>query len=216
VTEIPSSQLIKTAQAMNSGGLNQGTSGNLSVRSGSGMLITPSGMEYTDLEPEDIVSMDFEGIVSPGGGGVQRKPSSEWRLHADIYRQYPQANAVLHAHPVYCTALSCMSKDIPAFHYMVAIAGGRDIRCAHYATFGSRELSGHVLEALRDRKACLMAHHGLLCFEENLTRVLRLANEIEHLARVYSTVLSLGQPDLLTDTEMARVLDRFSTYGKQD
>jgi L-fuculose-phosphate aldolase len=204
-------QLIETAIAMNTSGLNQGTSGNLSVRSEKGMLITPSGMDYVGLSLDDIVWMDFDG----NSQGV-RKPSSEWRFHAAIYQHRPEANAVLHAHPVSCTALACLGKDIPAFHYMVAVAGGKDIRCADYATFGTPELSEYVLKALEGRKACLMAHHGMTCFEKDLPRALALAIEVETLAAVYGRILAIGEADILSDSEMSKVLEKFSTYGVQD
>lgn len=204
-------QLIETAIAMNVSGLNNGASGNLSLRHEQGMLITPSGMEYGNLQTDDIVRMDFAGHTEG-----KRKPSSEWHFHAAIYQHHPQANAILHAHPVNCTALACLDMGIPAFHYMVAVAGGRDIRCADYATFGSTELSEKVIEALDGRKACLMSHHGLTCFESDLSRVLALAAEVEHLAGVYCRILAMGDAKILDDEEMARVLEKFKTYGVQD
>jgi L-fuculose-phosphate aldolase len=204
-------QLIDTAVAMNTSGLNQGASGNLSVRCEDGFLITPSGMDYAGLSPNDIVWMDFDGKAHG-----KRKPSSEWRFHAAIYEHRAEASAVLHAHPVSCSTLACLGKGIPAFHYMIAMAGGRNIRCADYATFGTQELSGNVIRALRDRKACLMAHHGLTCFEKDLPRVLALAIEIEHLATVYSRILAIGEADVLSDSEMDKVLKKFSSYGLQD
>ena len=204
-------QLIDTALAMNAMGLNQGTSGNLSVRYRDGMLITPAGMDYAELSTADIVKMEFDGSSQ---GGL--KPSSEWRFHAAIYREYPQAGAVLHAHPVNCTALACIHRGIPAFHYMVAIAGGKDIRCADYATFGSTTLSSNVLRALKDRKACLMAHHGLVCLEQDLPAVLALAIEVEHLAKVYGRILAIGGERHLDDDEMTRVLEKFRTYKVRD
>jgi L-fuculose-phosphate aldolase len=210
MTDLLRKQLIDTAMAMNSSGLNQGASGNLSVRFEGGMLITPSGMEYAGLVLDDIVWMDFDG--SSRG---TRKPSSEWRFHAAIYRQRPEADAVLHAHPVNCTALACLGKGIPAFHYMVAVAGGKNIRCADYATFGSHELSEQLIKALEDRKACLMAHHGLTCFEKDLSHALALAIEVEHLAAVYSRILAIGEAEVLSDDEMAVVLKKFSNYGVQ-
>jgi L-fuculose-phosphate aldolase len=210
MTDLLRKQLIDTAMAMNSSGLNQGASGNLSVRFEGGMLITPSGMEYAGLVLDDIVWMDFDG--SSRG---KRKPSSEWRFHAAIYRQRPEADAVLHAHPVNCTALACLGKGIPAFHYMVAVAGGKNIRCADYATFGSRELSEQLIKALEDRKACLMAHHGLTCFEKDLSHALALAIEVEHLAAVYSRILAIGEAEVLSDDEMIVVLKKFSNYGVQ-
>lgn len=204
-------QLIDTALAMNAAGLNQGTSGNLSVRYRGGMLITPGSMSYAGLSKADIVWMDYEGS-SQG----ERRPSSEWRFHAAIYSEYPQAAAVLHAHPANSTALACTHRSIPAFHYMVAIAGGKDIRCADYATFGSAALSDNVVRALKDRKACLMAHHGMVCFEKDLPATLALAIEVEHLARVYGQILAIGGEQYLDDDEMTRVLDKFSRYGVQD
>ena len=204
-------QLISTAQAMNASGLNQGTAGNLSVRCDDGMLITPSGMDYDGLLTDDIVWMDYEGQSED-----RRKPSSEWRFHAAIYTQRPEADAILHAHPVNCAALACIGKGIPAFHYMVAIAGGKDIRCADYATFGTPELSESVVKAMENRKACLMAHHGLTCFEHDLPSALALAIEIEQLAAIYTRILSMGDADILSDEEMMRVLEKFSSYGVQD
>jgi L-fuculose-phosphate aldolase len=211
MTDTLRKQLIDTAIAMNSGGLNQGAAGNLSTRFEQGMLITPSGMDYAGLVQDDIVWMDFDG-----NSHGRRKPSSEWRFHAAIYQCRPEAEAVLHAHPVNCTALACLGKSIPAFHYMVAVAGGKNIRCAEYATFGSRELSEQVITALENRKACLMAHHGLTCFEKDLPKVLALAMEVEHLAAVYGRILAIGKAKVLSDDEMATVLEKFSSYGLQD
>ena len=211
MTQVLRQQLIDTALAMNASGLNQGASGNLSARYGDGFLITPSGMDYAGLSTNDIVWMDFDGKTQG-----KRKPSSEWRFHAAIYKHRAEANAVLHAHPVSCSTLACLGKGIPAFHYMVAMAGGRDIRCAGYATFGTPQLSDKVIEALEDRKACLMAHHGLTCFEKDLPRTLALAIEVEHLATVYSRILAIGKADILTDGEMEKVLKKFSSYGLQD
>jgi L-fuculose-phosphate aldolase len=203
--------LIETPLAMNTSGQNHGVSGNLSVRCDEGLLITPSGMDYAGLSPDDIVWMDFEG-----NSKATRKPSTEWRFHAAIYQHHAQANAILHAHPVSCTALSCLGKGIPAFHYMVAVAGGKDIRCSAYATFGSHELSEYVLEALQGRKACLVAHHGLICYETDLTRTLALAIEVEFLATVYSRILAMGDAEALNDSQMDAVLEKFSSYGLQD
>jgi L-fuculose-phosphate aldolase len=203
-------RLIDTAVAMNRSGINQGVSGNLSARCEDGMLITPSGMDYAGLVPGDVVFVDQDG--EPRG---HRLPSSEWRIHQDIYAARPDAGAILHAHPTACAALACLHKPIPAFHYMVAVAGGRDIPCAPYATFGSQELSGRVVEALDGRKACLMANHGLVCLAGNLDRALSLAVEVETLARTYLLCLSVGEPAILDDAEMDRVLLKFRTYGLQ-
>jgi L-fuculose-phosphate aldolase len=210
MTENQRRQLIETAIAMNRCGVNQGTSGNLSVRHEDGMLVTPSGMPYSTLEPDDIVFVDGNGQRHGA-----RLPSSEWRIHHDIYRARADAGAILHAHPTDCAALACMHETIPAFHYMVAVAGGRDIRCAPYATFGSQALSDHVLKALQDRRACLMANHGLVCLAEGLDQALALAIEVEQLARTYLHCLSVGKPVVLDDEEMDRVLLKFRSYGAQ-
>ncbi len=204
-------QLIETAIAMNASGINEGSSGNLSVRTERGFLITPSGMNYSELAPGDIVVMNLDGEWQ---GPV--KPSSEWRFHRDIYRQRADAQAILHAHPVYCGTLACLARSIPAFHYMVAVAGGRDIRCSAYATFGTQELSDHVLMAMAERKACLMANHGLLCIEQDLPRALALAIEVEQLAQMYYQCLLAGEPVIIDDGEMQTVLEKFKSYGKQD
>ena len=203
-------QLIETAQAMNQSGLNKGTSGNLSVRFNNGLFITPSGMDYSNLNEDDIVWMTLAGDAEG-----KRQPSSEWRFHAAIYENRPEATAVLHAHPVNCTALACLERGIPAFHYMVAVAGGKDIRCSEYATFGSEELSQHVIDALQDRKACLMAHHGLTCFEKDLPSALKLAVEVEQLAAMLMQILPVGEPNFLSDEEMQRVVEKFANYGSQ-
>jgi L-fuculose-phosphate aldolase len=203
-------QLVETALAMNATGINQGTSGNLSARVEDGFLITPSGMNVSELSPEDIVSMDLDGEWEGSS-----KPSSEWRFHSDIYRYRADAQAILHAHPVFCATLACLGRPIPAFHYMVAVAGGRNIRCADYATFGTQELSDHVLAALTGRKACLMANHGLLCLERDLPQVLALALEVEQLAQVYHQCLAVGAPVILGDQEMEIVLEKFKDYGQQ-
>jgi L-fuculose-phosphate aldolase len=203
--------VIETALAMNASGINQGTAGNISVRTDDGMLITPSGMHYSALAPDDLVLVSMDGAFSG-----QREPSSEWRFHRDIYRERNDAQAIVHAHPDYCVTLACLGKAIPAFHYMVAAAGGHDIRCSDYATFGTQQLSDHVLEALQGRKACLMANHGLVCLERNLPRALALAIEVEHLAKAYFQCLSIGEPVILDDDEMGRVLEKFKSYGPRD
>jgi L-fuculose-phosphate aldolase len=201
--------LVATARAMNASGINQGKSGNLSVRSPGGCLITPSAMDYDALEPDDIVALD-----SAGSASGRRSPSSEWSMHLTILRARPELAAVVHAHPTYATALACHSRGIPAFHYMVAVAGGRDIRCAAYATFGTSELGERAVEALRDRRACLLAHHGLVALGESLPLALALAVEVETLARQYWHALQLGEPPLLSDEEMERVLAKFQNYGR--
>ena len=212
MTENLRQELIATAREMNRSGLNRGTSGNLSVRSGEGMLITPSGLPYDTLREDDIVYLEDGGDEQLNSPSL-RKPSSEWRIHRDVYRARPDALAILHAHPAYSMALACLRRPLPAFHYMVAVAGGRDIRCAEYATFGSQALSDHVLQALENRRACLMANHGIIALARDLAGALSLALEIEQLACSYLQCLAAGEPVLLDDAEMDRVLEKFRTYG---
>jgi L-fuculose-phosphate aldolase len=200
-------QMLATALAMNNQGLNQGTSGNISVREGEGFLITPSALPYEQCVAADLVWMDGTGQAQG-----QRKQSSEWRMHADIYRTFPQAGAILHAHSIFCTTLACLERPIPAFHYMVAVAGGDSIRCAPYATFGTQALSDGVIAALQDRSAALLAHHGMICFAADLEKVLALAVEVETLARIYLQALPIAEPPLLPKAEMATVLQRFKDY----
>jgi len=200
-------EVIDIARTMNEIGLNQGTSGNVSVCHGDGILITPSGLLYDRCCPEDIVRLKMDGTAQG-----RRKPSSEWRLHLDVYRARPDAGAILHAHPPWCTTLACLDREIPPFHYMVAMAGGDTIRCAPYAVFGSRELSNNVNTALESRTACLMSHHGMVCYADNLEKVLNLAIEVENLARVYCQALQLGEPSLLDCDQMNEVLAKFADY----
>lgn len=202
--------MIATARKMNTTGLNQGTSGNLSQRVEEGFLLTPSGMDYDTLMPEDIVLMRFDG--SHEG---RREPSTEWRIHRDILAGRPEVGAVLHAHSMFCTTLACLRRGIPSFHYMVTKAGGEDIRCAPYATFGTEELSRHAVAALEGRKACLMANHGMLALGGDLAGAFKLAVEVETLAAMYWRALQVGEPVLLDRAEMMRVLEKFKTYGQQ-
>ncbi|RFC66506.1 class II aldolase [Fulvimarina endophytica] len=202
--------LIETCLRMNAEGLNQGTSGNVSVRHGNGMLITPSGVPYTSMRPDMIVPMSLDGDWSG-----DMKPSSEWRMHLDIYRTRAEAEAVVHVHSTYATALSCLRRSIPAFHYMVGVAGGADIRCADYATFGTAELSEAMIEALDGRRACLLANHGQIAFGTSVERAYGLAVEVETLARQYAAACSLGEPVLIDGAEMQRILELFKTYGIQ-
>lgn len=204
-------EIIQTALAMNAKGLNHGTSGNVSERSEGGFMITPSGMAYEDLQPEQIVQMDLEG-----GYGGPLKPSSEWRFHLDIYLNRPDVGAILHTHSKHATTLASLRKDLPAVHYMVAVAGGKSVRCAPYATFGSQKLSDNALTALEGRKACLLANHGMIVAAENLNKALSIAEEIESLCAQYLLALSVGDPHVLSDQEMDEVLEKFKTYGKQD
>jgi L-fuculose-phosphate aldolase len=200
-------KVLETAQAMNASGINRGSAGNVSARWDQGFIVTPTGMR---CEADDMVLVDFEG--TPQG---KRKPSSEWRFHRDIYRAVPEAGAVVHTHAAFATSLACMGVDIPAFHYMVARFGGDSVRCARYALFGTQELSDAMIVALRDRRACLMAHHGMVVFGRNLEHALALAVELEALCEQYWRVLQMGQPKLLTDDEMKQVIEKFSSYGQQ-
>ncbi len=200
-------KLISTALAMNELGLNQGMSGNISVRRADRVFITPSALAYAQCRPADIVTLDFSGQAEG-----RRKPSSEWRLHLDIYKNRPEAGAVLHAHPSWCTTLACLELEIPAIHYMVAVAGGDSIRCAEYALYGTRELSEHVKTAMEDRRACLMSHHGMVCFAESPEQALELAVEVENLARVYAQTLQTGSPQPLGPADMVAVRQKFADY----
>ena len=199
---------------MNALGLNQGTSGNLSARAGPGLLITPSGVLYEELRPADLVEMAFDGswrCERPG-----RRPSSEWHFHLALLKTRPEFGAVLHAHSLHATALACLRRGIPAFHYMVAVAGGDSIRCAPYATFGTETLSRHACAALEGRSACLLANHGLIAAGRGLAGALALAVEVETLAAQYCQALQVGEPKILSKAEMARVRAKFTSgagYG---
>ncbi|PKU23925.1 class II aldolase/adducin family protein [Telmatospirillum siberiense] len=190
-------------------GLNKGTAGNISIRWNGGFLITPSGMAPHRLHPEDIVAVDMDGSWQGA-----RKPSSEWRFHRDIYAARPEITAVVHAHPSFCVALAVLHKEIPPYHYMVAKAGGRDIRCAPYASFGTQALSDFAMTALEGRKACLLANHGMIATGTSLDGAMALAVEVEELAEGYWRALQLGEPILLSDEEMASTVERFSAYGE--
>ena len=193
-------------------GLSTGTSGNISARCAvegeTALLITPSGVDYAALRPDDLALMRLDGIWS---GPL--KPSSEWRFHRDIYAARPDTGAVVHAHPTHATALAVQRRPIPAFHYMVAAAGGHDIRCAPYATYGTEELSKHALEALQDRQACLLGNHGLIAIGPDLAQAFGLAREVEELSHQYLLALMTGTPVLLDAAEMDRVLEKFKGYG---
>ena len=202
--------LIATARAMQPAGLNKGTSGNVSLRHGDGFYITPTGMPYDKLVADDIPLMALDG--SHVGA---RKPSSEWRFHRDLYAARPEVGAVLHAHSPFAVSLACLRRDIPPFHYMIARFGGETIRCAGYALFGSQALSDAALLAMTDRKACLLANHGLLVAGRDLDEALALAIELEELCEQYWRACQLGEPVLLSATEMAEVLVKFSGYGQQ-
>jgi L-fuculose-phosphate aldolase len=202
--------LVDHARRMNAAGINQGKSGNLSVRTRLGFLLTPSALAYDVMQSDDIVAMGSDGVASG-----RRPPSTEWRLHRDIYASFPEAGAVVHAHAMFATTLSCLDRAIPAFHYMVAMAGATNVPCAPYATFGTQELSNAVVATLAGgRKACLMSHHGMIAFSDTLSSAFALAVEVETLAAMYWRALQIGEPSLLPEAEMARVLERFKGYGK--
>ncbi len=203
-------EIVQTCRNMTAAGINQGMAGNVSARFGEGFLITPTSMAYDKMTPDDIVFMDF-GAEYVGA----TRPSSEWRFHRDILQARPDVNAVVHCHSVYATTVACLNRSIPSFHYMVAVAGGTDIRCAKYATYGTQELSDNALAALEGRNACLLAHHGQISVGHNLERGLWLAVEVETLARLYHQVLCHGEAQLLSNAEMERVLEqiRRKRYG---
>ena len=203
-------ELVATALKMNALGINQGKSGNVSTRINGGFLITPSGVPYEETKPEQIVAMRMDGRFDG-----DTLPSSEWRFHRDIYAMRSEVGAIVHTHSAYATTIACLAHDIPPFHYMIAIAGGRDIRCAPYATFGTQQLSDHALAALEGRQACLLAQHGMIALGIALPEALALAVEVESLARIYWQALQIGKPPLLSDAEMTTVLDKFKTYGQQ-
>jgi len=204
------SAIIEAMREVERKGLNSGTSGNISVRRGAGMLITPTGITPDKLEPEMVVEMDLDGSWQG-----RFKPSSEWAMHAAIYRVYPHAHAIVHAHPDACVALSCMRRPIPAFHYMIASFGGVDLPCSRYAPFGSPAIAETAVEALRDRTACLLANHGMICHASSLAQATASVVKLETLARQYLLVRSIGNPVLLNDNEIAEVLDRYKIYGQQ-
>ena len=204
-------EIVATALRMNALGINRGKSGNVSARIAGGFLVTPTGLAYESTQPEDIVAMTLAGRASGA-----RLPSSEWRFHRDIYAGRDEVHAIVHAHSPFATTLACLGRDIPPFHYMIAVAGGKDIRCAPYATFGTQELSDHALAALAGRKACLLANHGIIAVGASLAAALALAVEVEALAEQYWRASQIGTPNLLSDAEMELVLEKFRTYGQPD
>lgn len=206
----PRLQLITTAQAMAAAGLNRSAAGNLSVRSGDGFYITPTGMAYAGLQANDIPLMAPNGMHTG-----QRKPSSEWRFHRDLYASRPEVGAVLHAHSPFAVSLACLRCDIPPFHYMIARFGGDTIRCAKYAIFGSELLSTAAISAMAQRKGCLLANHGQLVAGRDLNEALTLAIELEELCEQYWRACQLGDPVLLSSSEMAEVMAKFAGYGQQ-
>jgi len=206
--------IIGKCRWMNANGLNQGTSGNISARWKDRMLITPSATPYDEMEPEMLASMPLEGDYGSWDGPL--KPSTEWRFHLDILKARPDANSVVHTHSVYCTILAIAHKPIPAVHYMIAAFGGPDIRCAPYATYGTKELSENALAALKDRNGCILANHGMITVGTSVDKAMWLANELEMLAKQYYHTLAIGGPVLLPDVEIAKVKESFKSYGLQD
>ena len=202
--------IIETVQRFNSTGLSAGTSGNLSARTGRGYLITPSGVPYDTLTPGSLVEVDLEGRRV--GGAMQ--PSSEWSFHAGIYRARPEVAAIVHVHSPWATALACTRQPIPAFHYEVAMAGGSDIRCADYATFGTRALARSALRALAARRACLLANHGQIALGGSIPAAFAMAVKVETLAMQYGLAMQHGSPVLLDEAEMQVNVEKFRSYGR--
>ncbi|OED47684.1 fuculose phosphate aldolase [Rhodobacteraceae bacterium (ex Bugula neritina AB1)] len=205
--------IIDACIEMNATGINQGTSGNISVRAGDQMLITPSGMPYKAMKPADLVLLGLDGSAPAAD---QRKPSSEWPFHLAILQTKPAVHAVVHAHPAYCCALAMNRQKIPACHYMVAAFGGSDVPVADYALFGSRQLSENIVSTLQDRSACLMANHGAVSTGNSLSRALWRMGELEALAKAYTASLTMGKPHLLSEEEISDALAAFSEYGLKD
>ncbi len=203
-------KVIETCLAMNAQGINQGTSGNVSVRTDEGFLITASGIAYAKMKPEHVVEMDLDG-----GYRGPYLPSTEWRMHLDIFKARAEAMAIVHTHSIFATALACLRKDIPAFHYMIGVTGGAGLRVSDYAEFGTQGLSDTMLKALEGRSACLLANHGQIAFGPSLDKALWLAGEIETLCQQYWAASLAGKPVILDDSQMKTVLARFKTYGRQ-
>ena len=203
-------EVIKYAKMLNSRKLSALRSGNISVRYKNGFLITPSGAKYSSLKNKDIVFVSLKGQYDRKKG----IPSSEWRFHQDIYLSKEEAKAIVHAHSNCATAISTHGKAIPAFHYMVAMAGGNDIKCAKYATFGTRDLSKKILKALKNRFACLISNHGQIAFSENLSKAFELAEEVENLSNQYINALKIGKPKILSLKEMNKVLSKAKNYKR--
>jgi L-fuculose-phosphate aldolase len=203
-------EIIDVACTMDDEGFAPNKSGNVSARTARGFAITPSALPYRSLQPPDLAELALDGtpILAP------RRPSSEWRMHAAIYAARPDAQAIVHTHSPRATALSCTRRGLPAFHYMIALAGG-DVRCAPYATFGSDELARHAVEGLDGRRATLLANHGVIALGGTLTAALAVAREVENMAGQYLALLAAGlEPAVLDDAELARVVAKFRDYGR--
>ena len=206
--------LLSIAQKLIETGLNKGTAGNASVRCDGGFMVTPSGIAVEDMKSTSIVQMQFDGSYEQGKIQPNIKPSSEWRFHRDILASRTDINAVIHTHSMFATTLACLHKDIPSFHYMIAVVGGDSIRCAPYALFGSQALSDNALASLTDRKACLLANHGMIGLGRDLDDALVVTVEVENLCEQYWRALQLGEPHILTEAEMGEVFQQFKGYGK--
>jgi L-fuculose-phosphate aldolase len=203
-------QMVATARRLSELGLNRGSTGNVSARNAGNWLVTPSGVPPEELSAQTMVAMDYSDQVIGGG-----KPSSEWRFHRDILVARPEVGGIVHTHSRFATAFACLHRDIPAFHYMVAMAGGDSIRCSPYALFGTQELSDHALMALTRRKACLLGNHGMIALGADLADALALAIEVESLCEQYWSALQLGSPNILSESQMAEVIEKFKGYARQ-
>jgi L-fuculose-phosphate aldolase len=208
-TLAPPTQLLTAARDLTGLGLNKGTSGNASIRLADGFLITPSGVPAEQLSENSMVYMQWDGTPEAG-----KKPSSEWRMHLDILQARPEVNAIVHCHSMFATTIACLGRDVPPFHYMIAAVGGDNIRCAPYALFGTQALSDTAVAALQDRKACLLAHHGMLALGKDLSQALAIAVEVENLCEQYWRLLQLGEPALLSAEQMQEVHAQFKGYGQ--
>jgi L-fuculose-phosphate aldolase len=202
--------MVQAALELEARGLNRGSSGNVGVRCGERILVTPSGVPARDLTARGMVLLAANGDVIGAG-----RPSSEWRFHRDILVARPDLHAIVHVHSPFATTLACLGMDIPPFHYMIAAAGGTTIRCAPYAMFGTQELSDHALAALQDRQACLLANHGMIAAGRDLNRAVALCVEVESLCEQYWRARQIGEPHHLSDAQMAEVMEKFKTYGQQ-
>ena len=204
--------LLNTTNKLLTAGLNHGATGNCSCRDREGFLITPTGVDSSKLTTDMMVRMNLSGNLSQPESKYQ--PSSEWQFHQAILEKYPEINAVVHTHSVFASSLSVLGQEIPAFHYMIAVAGGNSVRCAPYAMFGTKELSDNILEAIKDRKACLLSNHGLVAIGKDLNEAFNIAEEVEHLCRLFIEAKKIGDPLLLSDRQMVEVLDRFNSYSR--
>jgi len=204
--------LFQSSLILNRQGLNHGATGNLSCRSSNAFFITPSGVNFENLDAESMVEVSIDGNVIDSESN--HKPSSEWLFHRDIYASRDDINAIVHTHSVFSSTLSVLGKGIPSFHYMIAVAGGDSIRCSDYALFGTQELSNNIIIAMEQRKACLISNHGMIAIGRDLNEAINIAIEVEHLAQLYVQAKMIGTPKLLNDIQMLEVINKFKTYGE--